>query len=105
MYWPRVHSIGKWRSLCKQEMASPHGQYIALQDINVLLIALLIVPKDDFAGADPEFPDGLGTNSPWGTIMILPNFLKNCMKFRKFWALGVRPLDPPMFPDKCNDCQ
>ena len=33
--------------------------------------------------------------------MILPNFPKNCMKLRKFWAVGggtpgAPPLDPPL---------
>ena len=27
---------------------------------------------------------------------ILPNFPKNCMKLRKFWAVGRAPLDPPL---------
>ena len=33
--------------------------------------------------------------------MILPNFTKNCMKLRKFWAVGgahaeCAPLNPPL---------
>ena len=40
-------------------------------------------------GADPEFPVGGGANPPGGyQHMILPNFVKNCMKLRKFWAAG-----------------
>ena len=42
-----------------------------------------------FAGADPGFPVGGGANPPGGRQhMILPNFAKNCMKLRKFWAVG-----------------
>ena len=43
------------------------------------------------AGVDPGFPIGGGTNPLGGggrQHMILPNFAKNCMKFRKFWAVG-----------------
>ena len=40
-------------------------------------------------GADPGFPVGGGANPPGGRQhMILPNFMKNCMKLRKFWAVG-----------------
>ena len=40
-------------------------------------------------GADPGFPVGGGANPPGGRQhMILPNFVKNCMKLRKFWAVG-----------------
>ena len=28
--------------------------------------------------------------------MILVNFVKNCMKLRKFWAAGDTPLNPPL---------
>ena len=42
-------------------------------------------------GAYPGFPVGGGANPPRGEghqHMILPKFPKNCMKLRKFWALG-----------------
>ena len=40
-------------------------------------------------GADPGFPVGGGANSPVGhQHMIWPNFMKNCVKLRKFWAVG-----------------
>ena len=58
------------------------------------------------AGADPGFPVGGGTNPPGGAptydfAMILPNFAKNCMKMRTFWAVGgestgCAPLNPPL---------
>ena len=42
-----------------------------------------------FTGADPGFPVGGGANLPGGRQhMILPNFAKNCMKLRKFRAVG-----------------
>ena len=42
------------------------------------------------AGADPGFPVGGGANPRGGgrQHMILPNFVKNYMKLRKFWAVG-----------------
>ena len=42
------------------------------------------------AGADPGFPVGGGADPPVGgdQHMILPNFVKNCMKLRKFWTVG-----------------
>ena len=52
----------------------------------------------DWPGTDPGFPAGGGTN-PRGVgcqYAILPNFPKNCMKMRKFWAVGGRaPRAPP----------
>ena len=43
------------------------------------------------SGADPGFPIG-GAPTLWGGVgcqhMILGNFVKNCMKLRKFWAVG-----------------
>ena len=49
------------------------------------------------AGADPGFPVGGGANPPGGhQYMILPNFAKNCMKVRKFWAGGAPPINPPL---------
>ena len=47
-----------------------------------------------FAGVDPGFPVGGVANALEGTNKrFLPNFPKKCMKLRKFWALGGRPLD------------
>ena len=44
------------------------------------------------SGPDPGFPIGGGANPPGGRQhMILSNFAKNCMKLRKFWAMGGRP--------------
>ena len=40
------------------------------------------------AGADPGFPVGGGANPGGRQHMVLPNFLENCMKLRKFWAGG-----------------
>ena len=56
------------------------------------------------AGADPGFPIGGGANPPGGGRQhtILPDFLKNCMKFRNIWSVGEggrvggTPLDPPL---------
>ena len=43
-------------------------------------------------GEDPGFPIGGGTNPPGGCQhIILPNFVKNCMKLRKFWSVGGYP--------------
>ena len=43
-------------------------------------------------GEDPGFPIGGGTNPPGGCQhIILPNFVKNCMKLRKFWGIGGCP--------------
>ena len=57
------------------------------------------------AGADPGFPVGGGAD-PQGSgrqHTILSNFPKNCMKLRKFWAVGgggrepgASPLNPPL---------
>ena len=51
-----------------------------------------------FSGTDAGFPVGGGANPPGGRQhMILPNFAKNCMKLRKFWAVGRgAPLNPPL---------
>ena len=41
------------------------------------------------SGADPGFPIGGDAKPSVGRQhMILPNFVKNCMKLRKFWAVG-----------------
>ena len=53
------------------------------------------------AGMDPEFHVGGGAKPPGGRQhMILPKFAKNCMKLRKFWAVGGggarAPLNPPL---------
>ena len=49
-------------------------------------------------GADSGFPVGGGASSLGGhQQMILLNFAKNCMKLRKFWAVGgggARPARP-----------
>ena len=53
-------------------------------------------------GADPGFHVGGGAN-PLGEAPTYdyPNFAKNCMKLRKFWAVGGGarrgcPLNPPL---------
>ena len=51
------------------------------------------------AVTDPGFPQGGGANSPpgggWCQHMILPNFLKNCMKLKEFGlGGGAVPRDP-----------
>ena len=55
--------------------------------------------------ADLGFSVGGGANPPGRgrQHMILPNFVTNCMKLRKFWAVGdardgVAPLNPPLLP-------
>ena len=42
------------------------------------------------AGADPGFLVGGGTNAPGDGCQHtnLPDFLKKCMKLRKFWSVG-----------------
>ena len=49
------------------------------------------------AVADPGFPRGGGANFPGGCQhMILPNFIKNCMKLKEFGPPeGAHPLHPP----------
>ena len=45
-----------------------------------------------------RIPQRRGANPPGGRQhMILPNFAKNCMKLRKFWAVGgrARQVRPP----------
>ena len=47
-----------------------------------------------------SIPRRRGANPPGGAptydlAMILPNFAKNCMKLRKFWAIGGRVLGAP----------
>ena len=45
-----------------------------------------------YTGADPGFPVGGGADPLGGRQhTILLNFPKNCMKSRKFWAVGGRP--------------
>ena len=58
--------------------------------------------------AVPGFPVGGGANPPGGRQhMILPNFAKNCMKLRKFWATGGgrSPGAPPRNPPLQDDCE
>ena len=58
--------------------------------------------KEKFSGADPGFPVGRGANHPGGHQIILQHFVQNCMKLRKFWAVGeggecrVHPLNLPL---------
>ena len=59
----------------------------------------------EHTGVDPGFPIEGGADPPGGCQhMILPKFMKNCMKLRKFWAVGgthwVHPLNPPLKVDK-----
>ena len=50
--------------------------------------------------ADPGFPVGGGASPGGAQHMIMQNFEKNCMKLRKFWALGGGPhLNPTMSED------
>ena len=58
-------------------------------------LAILVPPPQ--SGADPGFPVGGGANPLGGRQhTILSNFLKNCMKSRKFWTVGGRaPGAPP----------
>ena len=51
-------------------------------------------------GADPGFPVWRG-HQPWSggrQDTNLPDFSKNCMKWRTFWSVGegCPPLDPPL---------
>ena len=54
------------------------------------------------SGADPGFPVGGAPTLEGGEqYMVLPNFPKNCMKLRTFWAVGGEraedaPLDPTL---------
>ena len=51
----------------------------------------------ELSGADPGFPVGGGVNPPGGhQHTILPNFPKNCMKLRNFWATGGGGCPPPL---------
>ena len=51
----------------------------------------------DNTGADPGFPVGGGADPLGGRQhTILLNFPKNCMKSRKFWAVGGAPINPPL---------
>ena len=61
------------------------------------------VCQGGFAGADPGFPVGGIADHLGGGRQhtILSNFPKNCMKSRKFWAVGRArargaPLNPPL---------
>ena len=61
------------------------------------------------AGADPGFPVGGGANRPGGggggggrQHTKLPNFPKNCMNLRKFWAIGGEGCAPPAPPKSAN---
>ena len=61
-------------------------------------LAILVPPPQ--SGADPGFPVG-GVPTLWGggrQHTILSNFLKNCMKSRKFWTVGGRVPPPPNPP-------
>ena len=54
-----------------------------------------------FPGPDLGFPAGGGANPPgWRQHMILPNFAKNCMKLRTFWAVGFRQFSATVFRSK-----
>ena len=61
------------------------------------MISVLGEENITLSGEDPGFPGGGGTDPRGGRQhMILSNFLKNCMKSRKFWAVGGRaPGAPP----------
>ena len=58
----------------------------------------LATSSKSLSGADPRFPVGGGANPP-GVCqhLILPNFAKNSMKLRTFWAVGegARRSRPP----------
>ena len=72
---------------------------VASERPSVLLFCL-------YPGADPGFPVGGGADPLEGRQhTILSNFPKNCMKSRKFWAVGGRapgapPLNPPLVPSR-----
>ena len=52
-------------------------------------LSINLADQEDIPGTDTGFPVGGGTNPPGGRQhMILPKFPKNCMKLRKFWAVG-----------------
>ena len=58
--------------------------------------------KATVSGADPGFPIGGGANRPGGgglgggrQHIKMPNFPKNCMKLRKFRAVGREGPSPP----------
>ena len=65
----------------------------------VFTISEIVVVLLNKAGADPGFPVGGGANPPGcgRQHTILPNYLENCMKLRKFWPVGGRgrPGMPP----------
>ena len=68
--------------------------YIILTDLAPLPYIFSVPTRNSgsatAAGADPGFPVGGGANLPMGVggqHMILPNFPKNCMKLRTFWAV------------------
>ena len=70
-------------------------------------ITLFLLKKYEFdlfylmlvSGADPVFPVGGGANPREGARQhtILPNFVKKCMKLRKFWAVGGLAVGAPKF--------
>ena len=70
------------------DQGEPKGQFkpsVSITAVTTLVMMLV-------TGADPGFPVGGGANPRGGhQHMILPNFLKNSMKLRKFWAVrGAR---------------
>ena len=50
------------------------------------------------SGAGSRIPRRRGANPPQGTPTndFAAHFPKNCMVFRKFWAVGGAPLNPPL---------
>ena len=59
--------------------------YRKLESLEIVTVSVhkynVIMPR---SGADPGFPVGGGAN-----LQVCHNFPKNCMKLRKFWAVGV----------------
>ena len=63
----------------------------------VILSFPFYFPLASSSGADPGFPVGGGANPPGGgaNIWFCQIFWKNCMKLRKFWAVGGAHRAPP----------
>ena len=66
--------------------------YRKLESLEIVTVSVhkynVIIPR---SRADPGFPVGGGANPPEGgaNLQFCHNFPKNCMKLRKFWAVGV----------------
>ena len=83
--------------LVKKEIKHP-----CAHRVSVHLLCIQVAGSEYLTGADAGFPVGGGADPLGGRQhTILLNFPKNCMKSRKFWAVGggapgAPPLNPPL---------